>query len=204
MSSCNDIPNLLSGHQLEIIPVRVPQCELSEGIVSFVKELTSNHNIIGVVGYFCRNVAQYLSPLAHYWTAPVIQISATSLEDNSNDNSAHYVQHSILSLRESIASATVQLIQGLGWNKIAIVSNQHPNFVDSKNAFLKRAKERGIQIETDLETFYSPEGYLLELQRFDIKIIVAFVPQSEAVDILCTAYRNRYSIGRIMLGFSLI
>ena len=189
----NDLPNLLTGHQLKVIPVRVPQCEISEGIVPFVKELTSNHNhVIGTVGYFCHNIALYLSPLAHYWTGPVIQISASSLEDSHNDDSAPYLQHSILPLSESIASATVQLLLSLGWNKIAIISNQYPNFVDSKRTFLRAAKEQGIQIETHLETFHSPKEYLQELQRFGIKIVVAFVPQSEAVDVLCAAYLNGF------------
>ena len=143
----NDLPNLLSGHQLEVIPVRVPRCELSEGIVPFVEELTSNHNhIIAIVGYFCHNIARYLSPLAHYWTAPAIQILASSLENSRNDDSTTYLQHSILPFSESIASATVELLQSLEWNKIAIISNQNPNFVDSKRAFLKSAKEKGIQI----------------------------------------------------------
>ena len=184
----NEPSNLLGGHQLEIIPVRVPHCELlSEAIVPFVEELTSNHNIIGIVGYFCHTLAQYLSPLAHYWTAPVIQISATSLEDSSNDDNVPYLQHSILPLRESTASATVHLLQSLGWNKITIIGNQNPTFVDSRRAFVKNANENGIQIEIHLETFHSPNEYLLQLQRYGIKIVVAFVPQSEAVDILCTA-----------------
>ena len=94
----NDHTNLLSGHQLEVIPIRVPQCQLSEGIVPFVEELTSNDNVVGTVGYFCHNLVQYLSPLAHYWTAPVIQISATSLEDSCNDNHiAPHLQHTIAS-----------------------------------------------------------------------------------------------------------
>ena len=29
----NDLPSLLSGYQLEVIPIRVPQCELSKDIV---------------------------------------------------------------------------------------------------------------------------------------------------------------------------
>ena len=58
----------------------------------------------------------------------------------------------------------------------------------------------GIQIETHIETFLSPKEYLQELQRFGIKITVVFVTQSEAVDILCTAYLN----GWIIFGFSLI
>ena len=187
-----NVPNLISGHQLEVVPVRVPQCELIEGIVPFVEALTSNHNIIGIVGHFCPNLAQYLSPLAHYWTAPVVQISATSLKDTSNDDSVPYLQHSILPLRESIASAIVQLIQSLGWNKIAVISNQNPNFMDSKSAFLRNAKERDIQIETHLETFHSQNEYLLQLQRFGVKIVVAFVPQSEAIDILCSAYLHGF------------
>jgi ABC-type branched-subunit amino acid transport system substrate-binding protein len=86
----------------------------------------------------------------------------------------------------------VQLLQSLGWDKIAIISNQNPSFVDSTRAFLKSAKGHGIQIETHLETFHSPKEYLLQIQRYGVKIIVAFVPQSEAVDILCTAYRNGF------------
>ena len=185
----NNMSDLLNGYQLEIIPVRVPQCEISEGIVPFVEELTSNcNNIVGIVGYFCHNVAQRLSRLVHHdGVANVIQISA-------NDNSAPHLQHSVLPLRESMASATVQLLLSLGWKKIAVISSQHPNFVDSKRAFLRSAEECSIQIAFFQETFkfHSPIDHLQELQMFGIKIIVAFVPQSEAVDILCTAYLNGF------------
>ena len=98
-----DLSNLLSGYQLEVIPVRVPQCELSKGIVPFVEELTSNNNnIIGIVGYFCQNIAQHFSHLAHYWFR-CVQIAAHSLENSFND-----VGHTIVPLRESIALAAVQ------------------------------------------------------------------------------------------------
>ena len=45
----NDLPNMLRGYLLEVIPVRVPQCELSEGIVTFVEELTSNHKTLSIL-----------------------------------------------------------------------------------------------------------------------------------------------------------
>ena len=67
----NNVPNLLSGHQFKVIPIRV-QCDLVEGMVPFIEALTSNHNIVAIVGYFCPNLAQYLSTLAHYWTASII------------------------------------------------------------------------------------------------------------------------------------
>ena len=185
----NEAFDLLSGHRLEIIPIRVPRCGLNEGIVPFVEELTSNCNsIIGIVGYFCNTIAQLFSQMAHSWITHVVQISATSV---TADNPPH-LQHSILPLRGSIHSATIHLMQSLGWNRIAVISNRHPSFVDSTRAFLRSAKEQGIQIATHIDTFFSPTEYLQELQRYGIKIIVAFIPQSEAVDILCAAYFNGF------------
>ena len=64
--------------------------------------------------------------------------------------------------------------------------------MDSTRSFLRTAKEPGIQIATHLGTFFSPKEYLQKLQRFGIKITVAFVPQSEAVGVLCTAYLNGF------------
>ena len=64
--------------------------------------------------------------------------------------------------------------------------------MDSKCAFLKTAKEYGIQTEARIEAFNSPKEFLLKLKRFGIKIIVAFVPQPQAVDLLCTAYINGF------------
>ena len=188
----NDLPDLLCGYRLEVIPVRVPQCDLNEGIVHFVKELTSNdNNVIGIVGYFCHNIAQRLSQLAHSEALNTLQILATSSTGNRNvySTSHDHPQHSILPLRESTATVMVQLMQMLEWNKIAVISNHDLNFVVSKHAFLKVAQKHGIQIVTQLETYHSP---LQELQTFGVKIIVAFVSQSEAVDILCNAYHNGF------------
>ena len=185
--AAKEISEVLSCYRFNVILVRVPQCELSEGIVPFAKELTSNNPIIGIVGYFCHNIAQHLSRLVQYGVANVVQISA-------NDDSDSNLQHSILPIRESMASATAHLLDYLGWKKIAVISNQHPNFIDSRHAFLKSAEEHSIQIAFFQETFqfHSPIDHLRELQMFGIKIVVAFVPPFEAVDILCTAYLNGF------------
>ena len=136
----NEISDLLSGYQLQVLPVRVPQCELSEGIVPYVEELTSNCNIISVVGYFCHNLVRYLSPLAHYWA--VIQILATSLEDSCNDNHiAPHLQHSILPVSESIASAIVQLLRV---EQECSCKQPKSKFCGFKRAFLKSAKDNSI------------------------------------------------------------
>ena len=86
--AAKEISEVLSCYQFNVILVRDPQCELSEGIVPFAKELTSNNPIIGIVGYFCHNIAQHLSRLVQYGVANVVQISA-------NDGSDSNLQHSI-------------------------------------------------------------------------------------------------------------
>ena len=53
----NGIPDLLSDYRFEVIPFRVPQCNLNRGIAPFLEELTANENITGIVGYFCHNTA---------------------------------------------------------------------------------------------------------------------------------------------------
>ena len=109
----NESSNLLSVYQLRVLPVRVPQCELSEGIVPFVEEITSNCKITDILGYFCNTIAQHLSQIAHTWITHIVQTLAAS---------------------------------------------QKVEFVDSKRAFLKTAKEYGIQTETRIEVFNSPKN----------------------------------------------
>ena len=187
--------SVISGYQLEVIPVRVPQCDLNEGIVPLVKELTSDdNNIIGIVGYFCHNIARHFSQLIQHNKIGAVQISATSLDRDS----VPYLRHSILPLSEILARSTVQLILRLEWSKVAVLSNQNLNFLDAKHAFLKIAKQQGIKVVSKLETNHnyldtSPEEYLAEIQNVGAKIIIAFLPLSEAVDVLCTTYLHGFS-----------
>ena len=46
------------------------------------------------------------------------------------------------------------------------------NFVDSKRAFLKTAKEYGIQTEACIEAFNSPKEFLLKLKGLASKILL--------------------------------
>ena len=68
--------------------------------------------------------------------------------------------------------------------------------MDTKHSFLKLVDDYGIKVELEIETtqtsYRSPKQYLQELLRFGINIIVAFVSHSEAIEILCTAYRDGF------------
>ncbi len=191
--AAREIGNSIHGYELEVIPVRVLQCDLNEGIVPFVEELTSKENhIIGIVGYFCHNIARYFSEILQLTETSVIQISATSLD---GDRVPH-IHHGILPVSESIAKALVQLILSLGWSKVAIVSNQMENFLDAKHAFLKEANRQDIKVISQLEISQNPHSsykeYLDEIQNTGATIIVGFLPLLKVVDVLCTAYLHGF------------
>ena len=71
------------------------------------------------------------------------------------------------------------------------------NFKNAKNSFLKIVDEYGIKVELEIETspqtsYRSPKQFLQELLRYGIKIVVAFVSPSEAVESLCIAHSNGF------------
>ena len=184
----------VTSYRIEVIPIKVSRCDLNEGIVPLVKELTSDdNNIIGIVGYFCHNIARRFSEVIQHKGIDILQISATSIA--GRDGLSH-IQHSILPLSQSIGRAVVQLSQTLQWNKVAIVSNQDANFLDIKSAFLNVAKEQGIEVVLKLETSASPlvssKELLRELQNVGAKIIIAFLPLRQAIDVLCVAQNHGY------------
>ena len=192
--AASEVGNSIHGYRLEVIPVRVLQCDLNMGIIPFVEELISkeSHIIVGIVGYFCHNIAKHFSELLHRSETEVVQISAISLDKAR----VPHIRHALLPISESTARALVQLVLRLGWSKVAVISGQNINFLDVKHAFLKQAKEQGIKVISQLEISQSPHSshkdYLKEIRNTGAKIIVGFLPQYEVVDALCTAYHHGF------------
>ena len=90
----NDSPNLLSTCQLNIVPIRVELCNPLINIESFVGNLTSRRNkVIGIVGYFCDNLVQFLSPQAGHNNFGVIQISAMPPISQNSDRKVSRFYH---------------------------------------------------------------------------------------------------------------
>lgn len=187
--------DLLNGLQLKVIPVRIPSCNINEGIIPFVKELTSkDNNIVAIVGFFCQSIAQHFSQLLQHKQMGIVHISAMSLQMEGRDNFPN-VQHSIISLVESVSRAALQLMHSLKWKNISVLSNQKLHYITAKYTFIKIAKEQGINIKVafNIKTIKEKfEVILHELQRNGIKIIVAFVTLTEAREILFHAHHNGF------------
>ena len=184
---------LYHGHRLVVVPVSIPRCDLNEGIVPFVEQLTSKENhIIGIVGYFCHNIAQHFSEILLHSETDILQISATSL----NWNRVPHIRHGILPVSESTAKALVQLILRLGWSKVAVMSSQNRNFLDAKRVFLKEARQQGVEVISQFEISNNPHSshndYLEELQNTGAKIVLGFLPSFKLMNVLCTAYHHGF------------
>ena len=186
----NEQYNFLRGHQLEVIPVRVPMCDLNEGNLQFVKSLETNMDILGFVGYFCQNLDQHFVHLLKHKEISAIQITAhtqhVSIDEYSRSGS--HLQYSILPSLQSTARAAVRLMQTLEWKRIAVISSK--NYFIQRIKILQEAKAHGIEVALVLQTSTETSISVLKqlFQTASVNIIVSLLPPSEFVNILCCAY----------------
>ena len=186
----NEQYNFLRGHQLEVIPVRVPMCDLNEGNLQFVKSLETNMDILGFVGYFCQNLDQHFVHLLKHKEISAIQITAHTppVSTDEYSRSGSHLQYSILPSLQSTARAAVRLMQTLEWKRIAVISSK--KYFIQRIKILQEAKAHGIEVALDLQT--STETSISALKRLfqtaSVNIIVSLLPPSEFVNILCCAY----------------
>ena len=188
----NEQYNFLRGHQIafEVIPVRVPMCNFNEGNLQFVKSLETNMDILGFVGYFCRNLDQHFVHLLKHKEISAIQITAHTplVSTDEYSRSGSHLQYSILPSLQSTARAAVRLMQTLEWKRIAVISSK--NYFIQRIELLQQAKAHGIEVALDLQT--STETSISALKRLfqtaSVNIIVSLLPPSEFVNILCCAY----------------
>ena len=72
----NSNEDVLNGFHIEVVPLFVQDCSVSEGILKTVQELLSTDNpVIGVTGLFCPRLKKVLSPLLSHKEINVIQLS---------------------------------------------------------------------------------------------------------------------------------
>ena len=74
--------DVLNGFHIEVAPLFVQDCSVSEGILDTVKELLSTeHPVIGVTGLFCPTLVKVLSPLFRHRDINLIQLSGATIVD---------------------------------------------------------------------------------------------------------------------------
>ena len=200
VSEINGSPEILRDFQLEIVAIKVPMCSASAAINAFVGNLTSRtKNNVAIIGYFCDNLAHTFSRLVGRSRFEVIQISAMPpFFSWSNHNIDIPYFHYILPSIDVYAKATVMLVKTLGWRQIGIISNgwyHDVHFSRIKEAFTSEAQEHGITtvLHEESNPANSMNKILRDLKNSYAKVIVAFLPPSEAVEIVCKAHLQGFN-----------
>ena len=192
----NNSPNLLSMYQLNIVPIHVKQCNPLMNIEEFIGNLTSRRNkIIAVVGYFCETLVQFLSPLVKHDTFGVIQISAMPPIISNTQNSGQKLPrfHHILPSPLVLARVTAMLNHRLELSQIGVISsgeNHDQHYLKMREAFLPIAQTYNVSIVSHIT--YSPGINLTRLKKSSARVYVVFLSPSEAVDMICNAYRQGF------------
>ena len=192
MKEINDhASTLLNGFYLNVIPVRVPSsCNFHEGSVPFIEALTSNRkNLVGVVGYFCSNLARQFSQVIDHEEIIVPQISAFEIQDS---DCTACPSHSILPSLKLSVKAAILLMQRLNWNRVAVISNTDLNHKITRGEFLMLAKEYEIDVALSIRasqfTKEMSQNFVQEMLAFGTKVVVAFVSPEEVVELVCSAH----------------
>ena len=172
----NSNEDVLNGFHIEVVPLFVQDCSVSEGILKTVQELLSTDNpVIGVTGLFCPKLKEDLSPLLSHKEINVIQLSGgigTQIE------------------------ALFDLLEVLNWSNFNLVTFQSRTLLEDYYTEVGRTivwhgvtNSNPLVLEVNMDS--SLERILKMLKRSTSPIIIAFLPPETAADLLCYAYKNK-------------
>ena len=194
----NDSQNILSTYQLNIVPIQVKQCNPLINIETFIRNFasrSSTNKTIAIVGYFCDNLVQFLSPLVGHNSFGVIQISAMPPIISNTQSGDHKVPHfhHILPSPLVLAEVAATLIHRLGLSQIGEISSgeyHDQHYYKMAEAFLPIAKKHNISIVSHITS--SPRLNLTRIRKSSARVYLVFLPPSEAIDVVCNAYHQGF------------
>ena len=211
----NSNEDVLNGFHIEVVPLFVQDCSVSEGILKTVKELlTTEHPVIGVTGLFCPTLVEVLSPLLSHREISLIQLSGATIVDHAiAEDSQHTL--SVVSGVESQLEALFSLMEAFSWSRFNLVTIWSSNplkdyytklaerLVDSSIDSNSSFEIKNLVLQSELKN--SMEHLVEQLRMSTSPIIVAALPPETAADLLCRAFKNKMTwprYGWIMLDLT--
>ena len=184
-------------NELEIVSVKVPECSVNTRIDDFIGHLTLGKiEPVAIVGYFCDNVAHFFSQLADHESFGVAQIFASLplLPHSSRSMSLQNLYH-LLPSSAVCTKAAALFIKRLQWDQIGVIGKggyHDMHFSRMREEFLHNTRMHDIetvfQIEKNLAN--SAKQIIKGLKHSTAKVIVVFLPPSEAADLLCESFHQ--------------
>ena len=207
----NSNEDVLNGFHIEVVPLFVQDCSVSEGILKTVQELLStDHPVIGVTGLFCPRLMKVLSSLLSHKAINIVQLPGVTIVDHAiaEDQNSQIVK-TIPGIQTQI-EALFDLLEVLNWNKFNLVSIRSRTPLEDYYDKIGRTIVRRAMMDSNplvLEAgMKSSLEKVLEMLRWSTsRIVIAVLPPETAVDLLCHAYKNKMTwprYGWIMLDLT--
>ena len=213
----NSNEDVLNEFHIEVAPLFVQDCSVSEGILETVKELlTTDHPVIGVTGLFCPTLVEVLSPLFSHRELNLIQLSGATIVDHAvaeDKNSQHIL--SVVSGIEAQVKALFNLMEALNWSRFNLVTIWSSKPLE--DYYTKLAEQvmsssmtnshffeiKNLVLQSELKN--SVEHLVEQLRLSTSPIFVVALPPETAADLLCHAFMNKMTwprYGWIMLDLT--
>ena len=185
----NDSFNFLSSeYQLMTIEMNILNCDINSVIVQYVRNLVRTKNIIGIVGYFCSNIANtFASLIQPNRRGYAVQISAALAYNNRNQS---LTQHHTFPPLLTYAEALVSTLRRLGWSKVGVLKTK-----DYHDSYYSRLAETFIELIGSESIIYKNQVCdkrmnFTKLRISGVKILIGFLTPSHASHMICRAHRE--------------
>ena len=195
----NNRSDILPEYKLKLIDIDSEVCgvnTISRGIETVYSELMNHsHCIVGVVGLYCTDVTNVISPIfSHPNIGGYIQIAASTsrLDMNRATPEAEANLFYMVGVSSVFNQATLALMHALGWRRIGIIHHPSTFFFDSiANDFVQRTLLSDVKLAVCIPITHKSDFKAFDMLRdHEARISYWSVTFTESAHLLCEAYNR--------------
>ena len=188
--------DILRNYKLELVPANTETCSQSlvtEALGNFVRHVTGDLNIVGVVGLVCSTVTQVVSPLAGRPGIGLLQISAGAISPVFTSEEEYPHLYRMVPSSAVYNDAVLELMNTFQWKRISMIQDtilvQHKTTADNFMAKIEERNESTLVFLGEVSPTF-PTSPVKNLLPKAAKIIYASVTATEARELLCESYQR--------------
>ena len=188
--------DILPDYKLELVPANTETCNQSlvtEALGNFVRHVTGDLNIVGVVGLVCSGVTQSVSPLAGRPGIGLLQISAGAISPVFTSEEEYPHLYRMVPSSAIYNDAVLELMNTFQWKRISIIQDtiliQHTTTADDFVAKIEGRNESKLVFLGEVSPTF-PTAPVKSLLPKAAKIIYASVTVTEARELLCESHQR--------------
>ena len=186
--------DILPDYKLELVPANTETCNQSlvtEALGNFVRHVTGDLSIAGVVGLVCSTVTQAVSPLAGRPGIGLLQISAGAISPVFTSEEEYPHLYRMIPSSAVYNDAVLEVMTTFQWRRISMVQDtiliQHTTTADDFVAKIEGRNESELVFLGEVSPTF-PTSPVKNLLPKAAKIIYASVTATEARELLCESY----------------